>query len=160
MGGSPGSLATATYSLLLLWSCCCCCEWLQHGHAVSVLPTICVITAVRFRGGSITGGILTDSLSSKTLDKPLKISVYDVNKKASAICSRSGSWLRTEDGWATEAEETRRLITLVARGKRGWVTKCGLLASTTTSNHPRPQTPIAMQLLIISIKLNLLITFI
>ena len=127
MGGSPGSLATATYSLLLLWSCCCCCEWLQHGHAVSVLPTICVITAVRFRGGSITGGILTDSLSSKTLDKPLKISVYDVNKKASAICSRSGSWLRTEDGWATEAEETRRLITLVARGW-GWVTKCGLLA--------------------------------
>ena len=138
MGGSPGSLATATYSLLLLlpWSCCCCCEWLQHGHAVSVLPTICVITAVRFRGGSITGGILTDY--------PWQTFQYiwlECKYEALAFCSRSGSELRTEDGWATEAEETRRLITLVARG-RGWVTKCGLLPpGPGLHNNLRPSSP-------------------
>ena len=122
IGGSPGPgspypASSLLLSMLLAWLCCC--EWLQHGQALAVLPTIWVITAVRLRGPSIRGGIFTftnfcsefvwkfylDSFDWKSMSI---LSLY--SELSLPLWSRSGDWesewgLRRHGGWSLPGPE-------------------------------------------------------
>ena len=143
IGGSPGPgspypASSLLLSMLLAWLCCC--EWLQHGQALAVLPTIWVITAVRLRGPSIRGGIFTftnfcsefvwkfylDSFDWKSM---WILSLY--SELSLPLWSRSGDWesewgLRRHGGWSLPGPELGLSV-----------------ASTTTSDQSNSQTPIA-----------------